>query len=221
MNQSLKIYFMAKYQNGPNGTFSGKVGTVVGSSWKGVNYMRSKGRKSKAPRSLKQITQQAAFGMVGKFTNALKAVLNLGFKDYANKKTGDNHAFGMIIKNQVSGEYPDLQIRFEEVLLSMGPLMPADNPCILVDGTQDIRFNWQDNSGKGTARSNDKVILATYCPELQKGRFVLGQAIRSAGSALLSLADFFEKEVHTWISFANANETMVATSIYTGKLQVG
>ncbi len=32
---------MAKFNDGINGPFKGKVGTVVGATWKGIHYMRS------------------------------------------------------------------------------------------------------------------------------------------------------------------------------------
>jgi hypothetical protein len=43
-------FFMASFQKGILGGFSGKVGTVVGGNWKGIDYMRSKGgNKNKTP----------------------------------------------------------------------------------------------------------------------------------------------------------------------------
>ena len=32
---------MARYKNGVNGSFKGKVGSVTGCKWKGIDYMRS------------------------------------------------------------------------------------------------------------------------------------------------------------------------------------
>src|SRR5688572_1493088 len=37
----IKLYLMATYIDGINGNFRGKVGTVIGSSWKGKPYMKS------------------------------------------------------------------------------------------------------------------------------------------------------------------------------------
>jgi len=48
---------MATFKNGPNGGFSGKVGSVVGSSWKGIDYIRGLPAKRKnKPDTLEKIT---------------------------------------------------------------------------------------------------------------------------------------------------------------------
>ncbi|WP_262249124.1 DUF6266 family protein, partial [Parapedobacter soli] len=40
---------MAKFINGANGTFSGKVGSVIGASWRGIHYLRGLAKKSNVP----------------------------------------------------------------------------------------------------------------------------------------------------------------------------
>ena len=52
---------MASFQKGILGGFSGKVGTVVGGNWKGIDYMRSKGVNGNKNPTLSQLTQQAKF----------------------------------------------------------------------------------------------------------------------------------------------------------------
>jgi len=42
----LKSNGMGKIEKGILGGFSGKVGTVVGGNWRGIDYMRSKGKRS-------------------------------------------------------------------------------------------------------------------------------------------------------------------------------
>src|SRR5436305_196902 len=103
---------MATYEHGPLGEFSGKLGPIVGSSWKGKGYIRSAPSESNKSRTAKQLAQQDKFGLVGKFTAALGKLLNLGFKDYAVDKTGANYAMSLIMRNLVIGEHPNLQIKF-------------------------------------------------------------------------------------------------------------
>ncbi|MGN0029943.1 MAG: DUF6266 family protein [Marinilabiliaceae bacterium] len=45
---------MAKYNQGILGSFSGKVGSVVGSSWRGVSYIRARPAKVSNPRTAAQ-----------------------------------------------------------------------------------------------------------------------------------------------------------------------
>jgi len=49
---------MGTIRKGVLGGFSGKVGTVVGSSWKGVSFMRSLPGKVKDPRTLLQLNHR-------------------------------------------------------------------------------------------------------------------------------------------------------------------
>jgi hypothetical protein len=52
---------MGKLSKGILGPFSGLVGTVIGSSWKGVNYMRSRPKKNKKAATA---TPQTTFTLV-------------------------------------------------------------------------------------------------------------------------------------------------------------
>jgi len=54
---------MAHIRKGILGGFSGKVGTVIGSSWKQTMYMRSLPKSVKNPRTLAQRTQRAKFAL--------------------------------------------------------------------------------------------------------------------------------------------------------------
>lgn len=40
---------MATYSKGANGTFSGKVGSVIGSNWRSIDYMKGLSKKNSKP----------------------------------------------------------------------------------------------------------------------------------------------------------------------------
>ena len=62
---------MGKYNQGVLGQFSGKVGPVVGSSWKGIGYLRSNARKTRnRDASMKTEIQTAKF----KLASSLRTV---------------------------------------------------------------------------------------------------------------------------------------------------
>ena len=54
---------MGTIKQGILGGFSGKVGTVVGSSWKGISYMRGQAQSVKNPRTAKQMAQRDKFSL--------------------------------------------------------------------------------------------------------------------------------------------------------------
>ena len=55
---------MGTIKQGILGGFSGKVGTVVGSSWKGISYMRGRAQSVRNPRTEGQMEQRSKFAQV-------------------------------------------------------------------------------------------------------------------------------------------------------------
>ena len=70
---------MGKIKQGILGGFKGKVGTVIGSSWNGIAYMRGLAQSVKNPKTAAQTTQRGFFrevlDIVGQFTNEQLAFL--------------------------------------------------------------------------------------------------------------------------------------------------
>lgn len=62
---------MAEIELGILGGVRGKVGTVVGSTWRGKNVIRSKPRKSRRQASDKQVDQRRKFKIVANFLSPL------------------------------------------------------------------------------------------------------------------------------------------------------
>ena len=52
---------MGIIRQGANGGYSGKVGSTVGSSWKGIDYIKALPKKSSKPATQAQLEQQAKF----------------------------------------------------------------------------------------------------------------------------------------------------------------
>ena len=78
---------MGTIKKGILGGFSGKVGTVVGSSWKGISYMRSLPLKVRNPRTLRQLDQRSKFAIALGYLKPLNGLLRIGWKLNANKQS--------------------------------------------------------------------------------------------------------------------------------------
>ena len=59
---------MGTIKKGIMGGFSGKVGNIVGASWKGIAYIRSLPASVHNPRTEKQVTQRNKFSLIGRLT---------------------------------------------------------------------------------------------------------------------------------------------------------
>ena len=64
---------MGKIKQGILGGFKGKVGTVIGSSWNGIAYMRGIPQSQKDPKTSAQLTQRSLFKEVQSLVSQLSA----------------------------------------------------------------------------------------------------------------------------------------------------
>ena len=159
---------MATFEKGILGGFSGKVGNVVGGTWKGKSYMRSLPNKTSRVSSEKQLEQQAKFKLIVLFFQCFSGLLNISFRSFATKVTGFNSAVSYALKNAVTGAYPAYDIAYPLVLIARGDLPNATAPNAVANGGGHIDFKWVNNAGVGMAKGNDKTILLVYCPLLKQ-----------------------------------------------------
>ena len=66
---------MGTIKQGILGGFSGKVGTVIGGSWKGISYMRSQAQSVKNPRTDGQLSQRSKFALALDFLKPLTDIV--------------------------------------------------------------------------------------------------------------------------------------------------
>lgn len=211
---------MGRINKGILGGFSGKVGNVVGGTWKGIDYMRSKSNRRNFEPTPAQREQQAKFGLAIRFAQTMSGLLEAGFRTYAQGQTGINSAVSYILKNAIGGAYPDFVIVYGEVLVTRGDLPNVLAPTVTAEANSILAYLWNDNSGAGIAKPGDKVILAAYCPDLNQCIYTTGSARRDAKADTLNLATFSGKEVHTYIGCISEDGRNIATSIYTGSVMV-
>ena len=139
---------------------------------------------------------------------------------FASKVTGYNSAVSYGLKNAVSGTYPAFDIDYPQVLVARGDLPNASAPFATATGGGMVDFKWANNAGVGTAKATDKAILVVYCPFIKQTIYTTGPAVRSSLSAQLDVTPFVGQAVETYIAFVSGNDKNVATSIYTGHLQI-
>ena len=124
------------------------------------------------------------------------------------------------MRNAVSGEYPAFTINYPRVTLGIGDLLNVDEPTVHSEIKGELRFEWTDNSGEGSAVSTDRVFAAVYCETLQSWITGYDGPARNAGSYTLDVVAFSGKAVQTYIGFLSADGKFVSTSIYTGMVNI-
>ncbi|MGK6352210.1 DUF6266 family protein [Parapedobacter sp. DT-150] len=78
---------MGVIRRGANGGFKGKAGSVVGSSWKSIDYIKGLYKKRTKPATEEQLMQQTKFTLLMRFLLPLKVFVRVG---YGQRKT-DTH----------------------------------------------------------------------------------------------------------------------------------
>lgn len=212
---------MGKYKNGILGSFTGKVGNIIGSTWNGIPYMRAVPANVKDPKTPKQLAQRQRFGLITSLLRKFRPVVMIGFKHGAGNMNPINRAASYNLRNAVGGEYPDQYIEYSQFVLARGELTGVNNPQVSAGTAGEIVYTWTDNSGEGSAQAGDNVIATVYCPELDTVAYKTNAALREDESFTFSMPVSFEGEsVETYLFFTSSDESIASDSVYTGQVTI-
>ncbi|MDG1422707.1 MAG: DUF6266 family protein [Flavobacteriaceae bacterium] len=213
---------MGKISQGILGGLSGKVGNVIGGSWKGIDYLRIKPSSVANPRTEGQVNQRNKFTATISFLQPNKDFLNIGFKAFAVKKTAFNAAMSYTLGNAITGTAPDFTIDYSEALLSKGNLSSPLNPVKDLTVAEQVSFTWDDNSVDGNANATDKAMLLVYNPIKKESISILNGNSRSSMSQTLTIpASYTGDTVEVFMAFVSEDGKIVSNSVYLGSGAIG
>lgn len=212
---------MATFNKGILGGFSGKVGNVVGSKWRGKNVMRSVPQRGKYTPSQRQEEQREKFKTVVSFLSPINNILELYFGSPQGDKSRANLATSYHLKNAVESTPLGMVMDYEKVLISKGDLRGIDGGTLTAAAGGTLNFAWQDNSGQGKATGTDAFMVVVYAPELQLYYTNLEVATRDATTASVTLPNYMAGfDVEVWASFHKPLTNFAAISTYMGAITV-
>ncbi len=113
---------MGKIKQGILGGFNGKVGTVVGSSWKGITYMRGQAQHVKNPRTAGQVYQRNAMKAIALALRPIAPTLGITFAKSAGKMSGYNKAVSVNYHAAVVNQDGTPVVDYSKLILSKGNL---------------------------------------------------------------------------------------------------
>lgn len=213
---------MGTYNKGILGAFSGKVGPVVGATWRGKDVMRSLPKKGNRLATEFQQAQRSKFAMTTEFLGGVQPVIKRYFGNDTWLKTRRNQAMSYLMKEAIVFNDPNYEWDYTKVLISKGDLLGINNGQVVAGSGQDLTFSWTDNSGQGEAQVTDKLVVVVYEPTSKATVYSLNAASRDDASATVQLPNFLSGlEVQVWATFVSSNEKLAATSIYLGAVTVG
>lgn len=211
---------MGTIKQGILGGFSGKVGTVVGSSWKGLSYMRGQAQSVKNPRTAKQMAQRDKFALALSFIRPIQSFIKVGFKTYAVHQSEFNAAMSYTLKNAIKGTYPSFTIDYAQAMVSRGSLAKPLN-IQKQNNDNEIAVSWQDNSGTANALDTDFAMIMAYNADKQEAVYDMTSTCRGdEGSSLRYPSDWVGDTVHVYLAFVSEDGTLVSDSDYVGSMTI-
>ena len=204
---------MGKINQGILGGFSGKVGTVVGSTWKSINYMRALAVNVHDAKSEKQLCQRGKFRTVVNFTKTITPFLRVGFQEHEEGRSAVNAATSYLMLHAVEGCADDATLNFDKVRVSQGSLTAATDATVQVAAGK-ATFSWTDNSDTGDAQATDTAMALAYNKDRQEAVYRMAIATRADGTAELTLPTNWDGEaLAIYLAFCSADGQHVSNSL--------
>jgi hypothetical protein len=209
---------MATFRKGILGGFSGKVGDVVGSTWKGKQVIRKLPAPGKTGPSPAQLKQQARFGKLVGFLRPVTPLLNQAFEKSNLNMSAFNKALSNN-QNAITGVYPDFKIDYTKVILCKGYIRNGEVIEVVAGSEGKLILSVCKSSLYSIVAIWRLFFIAAY--EEESGRWIYTMNPKSAGDQryALDLSAFRSKSVHTYAGFMAATGSS-SISLYTGMVTV-
>lgn len=203
---------MGTIKKGILGGFSGKVGTVVGSTWNSINYMRSLADSYTDANTEKQRCQRGRFSAAVEFLRTLVPYLRIGYRDCGAGQSAFSAAMSDVLKNAVEGCEADAAVNFRKARVSRGTLTGAPDASVTVTGGK-VSFSWTDNSGTGNAKEDDAVMALAYNKDKGEAVYDTQAGKRADGTAELTVPAAWDGDaLAIYLSFCSADQREVSDS---------
>lgn len=208
---------MAIIENGANGGFTGKAGSVTGYFSNGkwiIRGLRKLSKKNKRGTE-KQRACRARFTKMQEFLSPITYFIRIGFNMESKKRmiTAHNAAKSY---NMLNAQESDGTIDYSRVCVSYGNIIGVEQPQIQV-ANKEIQVSWIDNTEADHERGFDQVMLLAYDVKNKVTQAEIGGAKRRKCAETLSFTTFSKGEnYHIWMSFISNDRLSISMSTYCG-----
>lgn len=218
---------MARLKKGINGPISGKVGNVVGSSWKGIDYIKSLPVRRKPPTE-NELKNRFRFGLSQAWLSPLLVFVRAGFKGYTETYEGFSAAKSYLSKNALEGEGFETTVNPALVKVSYGDLPLSEDIEFEKISDSELLFTWNPGKIKG-ASPDDQIMLLAYNienkDEINSGNaiFSLTGQFRKTGSDRLIITpdgSSLAKVYHIYVAFSAFDRSSQSDSVYLGTVEM-
>ncbi|QZT36943.1 DUF6266 family protein [Halosquirtibacter xylanolyticus] len=167
---------MGKIVKGVLGGFMGKVGSVIGSRWKGTYFMRSLPEIIKRKNiSLKCLQQRARFKKTADFISDARRLVRIGFRPESQRLTTFNAAYD---DNEEHFRYVNdhVEVDFPSLKLTSGRLGQMDNISLTLGDDGLLQIDWSTVDIKEIEGEKCKVNLLICRDDMEYMKCYVGVA---------------------------------------------
>src|SRR5690606_5851151 len=210
---------MGVIRKGDNGGLKGKAGSVIGSSWKSIDYIKELYKKRTKPATEEQLMQQAKFRLQMRFLLPLKVFVRVG---YGQRKT-DTHtpmnvAFQDNINRVITGDYPDYALDYSQVRIAEGYSGGGAESASAEDGVLTVTWDTIQNE-LYEQQADDRVYIVLYHPGIDQFLTTPTLPQRTDGTVDIALPNHFQTgQGHVWLFTADRKGRNVSRSVYLGEV---
>lgn len=212
------------------GDITGKVGTIVLSSWRGLNVVKEappSKRKSKKKVSKKLAQQNGLFKIVNQFlkldgSDVIKRGYQLRKKE---EMTPLNFATSYHMLNAVTGTYPEYSIDLSKVKFSrpLNSTQEGWNAAFTEEENGDLRVNWELNPfPQKTTQLDDEAVVVFY--NASRGYFRMSENVQRSSLGytfpIKRKSSMVGNEIFSWLFFISADGKLVSETTYLGMLKM-
>jgi len=213
---------MGTIRKGANGGFSGKAGSVIGASWKSIDYIRGLSKKSNKPATEEQLIQQARFYTIAKFIMPIAPFVQVGYSQInADTMTPTNAALQANIKTGVVGTYPNFTLDYAKLQISKGSLQPGGTVKAEVAAGM-LMISWTNKAiAIQNGQLDDLVYILLYHPELDEFLTAPEPPTRGLGTVDIELPEhFLGGKGQLWLFFADRKNKRISRTHYLGEFDL-
>lgn len=214
------------------GTFSNKVGIVVGRKWRNLDVMSAYQPKVFNPNTKKQMEQRQRFGAASTLARGMKLGLAYGFAGVAaGTKSPARSRFVQANIPAIEFTWPyTIDIMYEDIKMSDGSHMNASYGTPSSTDPLEIKLTYSLPIVDGFSKEDDNVFAVAYNPV--DGNCVLGYNRANAGSLTIAVPNSWNGEtvhVYAFVIGAEAGSgtsarptdaTQVSESFYCGQVSI-
>lgn len=209
---------MAILKNGILGAANGKISNLVTYTLNDQEIMRSIGVNKKAP-TVNQLNNKLQMKVIMRFLNNMDTLLQTGFNPKARGTTKNYHNLAIAYNkpNALKGFYPEVEIDYSKIIISVGDLPQAVNPVVEFVAAG-LKFSW-DAEGYTWPYNQDQVMLMAYAPAKNEYVYLSSGARRAEGKEVLEITPSMRNQVlEVYISFVSDDRQNAADSLYLGQV---